>query len=79
MSNYIGEHSEHLSQPVERKIHPRVVSTTAQLHAAPHKGMRERGGEGMEMGGQREEVGGERERAYGTAVLSLILAKFSID
>ena len=38
MSEYIGTDSEYRANPVERKIHPRGVPSTAEGNAAPHKG-----------------------------------------
>ena len=37
MAEYIGTDSEYRALPVERKIHPRGVPSTAADNAMPHK------------------------------------------
>ena len=38
MAEYIGTDSDYRALPVERKIHPRGVPSTAADNAMPHKG-----------------------------------------
>ncbi|XP_067951152.1 uncharacterized protein [Watersipora subatra] len=40
MSEYIGTDSEYRAMPIERKIHPRSLPSTAADNAVPHKGKR---------------------------------------